>query len=47
MKIGFSPQIFEKHSNINIQKIRPVEAELFHEDGGADITKLIVAFRNF
>jgi hypothetical protein len=32
-------------------KIRPVESELFHADGRtdgrADMTKLIVAFRNF
>jgi len=30
-------------------KIRPVRAELFHADGRAkgDMTKLIVAFRNF
>ena len=28
-------------------KIRPVGAELFHTDGRADMTKLIVAFRNF
>jgi predicted secreted protein len=28
-------------------KIRPVTAELFHADGQIDITKLIVAFRNF
>jgi hypothetical protein len=28
-------------------KIRPVEAELFHADGQTDMTKLIVAFRNF
>jgi hypothetical protein len=28
-------------------KIRPVGAELFHEDGQTDMTKLIVAFRNF
>jgi hypothetical protein len=28
-------------------KIRPVAAELFHEDGQTDITKLIVVFRNF
>jgi hypothetical protein len=27
--------------------IRPVEAELFHADGRTDITKQIVAFRNF
>ena len=28
-------------------KIRSVGAELFHEDGRTDMTKLIVAFRNF
>jgi hypothetical protein len=28
-------------------KIRSVGAELFHLDGRTDITKLIVAFRNF
>jgi len=32
-------------------KIRPVEADLFHadrwKDGRTDLTKLIVAFRNF
>jgi len=27
-------------------KIRPVGAELFHEDRRTDMTKLIVAFRN-
>jgi len=27
-------------------KIRLVEAELLHEDGRTDMTKLIVAFRN-
>jgi hypothetical protein len=31
-------------SNINIG---PLGAELFHEDGRTDKTKLIVAFRNF
>jgi hypothetical protein len=30
----------------NFIKIRPVEAELFHADGQADMKKLIVAFRN-
>jgi hypothetical protein len=38
MKLEFSRQIFEKYSNSNFIKIRPV---------GADMTKLIVAFRNF
>jgi hypothetical protein len=28
-------------------KIRPVGAELLHADGQTDMTKLIVAFRNF
>ena len=28
-------------------KIRTVGAELFHEDGQTDMTKLTVAFRNF
>jgi hypothetical protein len=28
-------------------KIRPVGAELFHEDTETDVTKLIVAFRKF
>jgi hypothetical protein len=28
-------------------KIRPAEAELFHADRRTDMTKLIVAFRNF
>jgi hypothetical protein len=31
-------------------KIRPVEAELFHADrtdGQTDMTKLVIAFRNF
>ena len=31
----------------NFMKIRSVEAELFHADGQTDMTKLIVAFRNF
>jgi hypothetical protein len=28
-------------------KIRVIGAELFHADGRTDMTKLIVAFRNF
>jgi len=28
-------------------KIHPVRAELFHADGETDMTKLIVALRNF
>ena len=33
MKLAFSRQIFEKHSNIKGMKIPPVGAELFHTDG--------------
>jgi hypothetical protein len=36
---------------LNFMNIRPVRAELFHADGRADrrsdMTKLVVAFRNF
>jgi len=28
-------------------KIRPVGTELFHSDGQTDMTKIIVAYRNF
>ena len=31
----------------NFMKIHPVGVELFHADGETDMTKLIVAFRNF
>ena len=49
MKFEFSRQIFEKKkAQISASiKIRPVGAELFHVDGQTDMTKLIVAFRNF
>ena len=51
MKLEFSGQIFEKYSNINLMKILPVEAELFHADGRKDVMtdmeKLIVVLRNF
>jgi hypothetical protein len=44
--------IFSKDTSVsNFMKIRPVGAELFHADGRTDgrteMTKLIVAFRNF
>jgi hypothetical protein len=32
---------------LDLIKIRPLGAELFHADGRTDMTKLIVAFRNF
>jgi len=39
---------FRKNIQIsNFMKIRPVGAKLFHADGRTDMTKLIVAFRNF
>jgi len=51
MKLEFSWQSFEKYSNINFMKIRPVGSELFHadrrKDGRTEMTKLIVAFHNF
>jgi hypothetical protein len=33
MRVEFSRQIFEKYSNINFMKIRPVETESSHTDG--------------
>jgi hypothetical protein len=39
---------FRKNIDIlNLIKINPVTAQLFHADGQTDTTKLIVAFRNF
>ena len=50
MQLGFSGQIFETEIT-NFMKIRPVGAELIHADRRTyrrkDMTKLIVAFRNF
>jgi len=43
MKLELSQQSVERHSMSNFVKILLVGAELLHED----ITKLIVAFRNF
>jgi len=48
MKLEFSVQIFGKNTEmLNLIKIYPVAAELFHADGQTDTTKLKVAFRNF
>jgi hypothetical protein len=47
MSLEYSRQMFEKYSNIKFHKIRPEGADLFHADGQTDMTKLIVAFRNF
>ena len=39
---------FRKNLQIsNFIKIRPVEAELFHADGRADMTQQAIAFRSF
>ena len=39
---------FSKNNQIsNFTKICPVGADLLHVDGQTDMTKLIVAFRNF
>ena len=51
MKLEFSRQVFEKRSNSNFMKIRPLGAELFNASGKAegirtDMTKLTAAFRN-
>jgi hypothetical protein len=45
------PHIFKNTEISNFMKIRPVVDELYHTDrwteGSIDMTKLIVAFRNF
>jgi len=42
------PDRFSKNPEIpNFRKIRPVGAKLFHAGGRTDVTKLIVAFRDF
>ena len=46
--LTFSTDFREKKNKIsNFMKIRLVRFELLHADGKADMTKLIVAFRNF
>jgi hypothetical protein len=47
MKLGFSNRFSKKAHIPSFIKIRPVGLELFHADGQTDVTKLIVAFRNF
>ena len=50
IKLIFSQQMVEKHSNISFMKTRPVGAEFSHAngrtDGPTEMTKLIVVFRN-
>ena len=43
----FSTDIRKTHSVITFCGIRPVGAYLLHADGLTDMTKLLVAFRNF
>jgi hypothetical protein len=47
MKLEFSRQIFEKYTNIKFHENPPVGAELFRVDRRTEMTKIIVAFRNF
>jgi len=47
----FSRQILKNTQILNVMKISPVAAELFHtkgrKDGRTDTRKLLAAFRNF
>jgi hypothetical protein len=50
MKREFSRQIFEKYSNIKLREIPSSVSRVvpfIQVDGRIDMTKLIVAFRNF
>ena len=47
-KVNFLDKFSKKNIQIsNFVKIRQVGTELFHADGRTDMTKPIVAFRNF
>jgi hypothetical protein len=46
-KLNFLDKFSKNTHILNFMKIRPVGAELLNADGQTDITKLIVAFRNF
>ena len=47
MELELFRQISKNIQILNIMKVCPVGAELFRADGRTDMTKLIVAFRNF
>jgi hypothetical protein len=48
IKLEFSQKNFRKNAHtLNFMKIRRITAELLHADGWTDVTKLIIAFRNF
>jgi hypothetical protein len=46
MKREFSRQIFEKYSNINFMKIRPLEAELLHAEARGEAKSLFSILRS-
>ena len=45
--LNFLDRVSKNTQVSNFIKFRPVGAELFHADGQTDMTKVIVAFRNF
>jgi hypothetical protein len=47
IKLEFSRQFAKNPQILNFMKIRPVGAELFREERRTDMTKLIVALRDF
>jgi len=50
MKLEFSGQIFEKYSNIKFHENLSIGSRVVprgHSDRRTDMTKLVVAFRNF
>jgi hypothetical protein len=47
MKLGFSRLIFEKSLNIKFHQNPSSGSRVFHADGRTDMTKPIIAFRNF
>jgi hypothetical protein len=46
-KLNFINRVLKSTQIPNFTKIPPVGGELLHADGQTDMTKLIVAFRNF
>jgi hypothetical protein len=47
LKLEFSRHIFKNAQILNLTKIRPVTAQLFHADRRTDMTRLVDAFCNF